>query len=291
MPIRLLTLILISAWMANAHAGFSFGDINLKGVYDVVTKTSKLGDKSDEEAEEVGAEITEVLLKKAPPLQNSPLQNYVNKVGIWLAMNSERPDLNWKFIVVDDKIFNAFAAPGGTIFITKGTMLEIESEAELATILAHEIAHVLKKHYLSAIKSETKLSIASDVGRLAYDASDDSGGFGSGPAVHMGYDTESQFIGAVDGLYSKGLARSDEYEADAMAMVIAARAGYDPFAFVAVLQKIGSQSSNDSEWATFLKRHPKAEERITNLEPIMDQPFAQALDYRQLPDRYLSFMK
>jgi len=292
MPIRLLLMILSLFLVADVYAGFSFGNINLKGVYDVVTKTSKLGDKSDEEAEEVGTKIAELLLEKNPPLQNDALQQYVNKVGMWLALNTERPDLNWRFVVINDNSFNAFAAPGGYIFISKGALLRIDSEAELATILAHELAHVLKKHYLTALKSENKLGLATDVGQLLYDSSNDSGGgFASSPAMSLGYDSRSQFLGAVDGIYSKGLARSDEYEADTMAMVIAARAGYDPFAFVAVLQKIDSQHNNESDWATFLKRHPDAADRITNLEPVMELPFTQIMDYKQLPDRYLGYMQ
>ena len=93
--------------------------------------------------ESVLSGTAELLLQQAPLLDNAGVQAYVNQVGRWVALNSERPDLPWRFGVLDSSVVGAYAAPGGYVFVTSGMLAQMGSEAELAGVLAHEVAHVV----------------------------------------------------------------------------------------------------------------------------------------------------
>jgi len=259
------------------------GVIDLNILTDTAGKIANLGDKTDQQETEFGFSVAQTLLTDSRILHNETIQEYVNSVGQWLVQNSERPELSWHFIVLDDRSFNAFAAPGGYIFITAGTLLRLNSEAELAGVLSHEIAHVLKRHYLNALQKETKLDLFSDLSIAAYqynqnrnDQSDSEGN------VVLA----KQLSGAIESIYSNGLAKEDELQADLMAVVINARAGYDPFAYIAVLQNIASENPDTSAWASFTQRHPPASDRLAALSFVMDEPFFNLTSYKVLMQRY-----
>ncbi|HET7921146.1 MAG TPA: M48 family metalloprotease, partial [Gammaproteobacteria bacterium] len=105
-----------------------------------------------EEEEQIGQEAAAVLLGASKPVDDPELQRYVNRVGLWIALHSDRPDLPWHFAVLNDNDIDAYAAPGGYVFVTKGLLLRLHSEAELAGVLGHEITHVVRKHHLKAIR-------------------------------------------------------------------------------------------------------------------------------------------
>ena len=86
-----------------------------------------------------------------PALQNQAVQDMVKRMGMAMAKSSERPDLPWSFTVLDDPVVNAFALPGGPIFITRGILTHMNSEAELASVVGHEIGHVTARHSASQI--------------------------------------------------------------------------------------------------------------------------------------------
>ena len=109
-------------------------------------------DVNEKQEAEIGAEYAAVLLGASPLLANPEVQRYVNRVGRWLSLNSERPDLNWQFGVLDTGTVNAFSTPGGYVLISRGLLERLHNEAELAGVLAHEVAHVVKKHHLTAMK-------------------------------------------------------------------------------------------------------------------------------------------
>jgi len=102
------------------------------------------GDYSPEEEARIGTQISGNLLGAVPLVRDDTLQRYVNLVGNWVALHSGRKDVDWRFGVLDTEDINAFAAPGGYIFLTKGLYRRLNSEAELAGVLGHEIAHVTK---------------------------------------------------------------------------------------------------------------------------------------------------
>ena len=202
-----------------------------------------------------------VLLGAAPLLQDQKVQSYVNRVGLWIALQTERADARWRFAVLDDNTINAFAAPGGYIFISRGLFMSFRNEAELAGVLAHEIGHVLARHHVEAMVNKARTSAVLDI------AKDASG--------HQGLLSDA-LLSASKSLYSSGLDQSDEYEADLIGVVLAARAGYDPYGLVHTLMTLQGASGDAELLGFMLSTHPSFEKRLEALHGAMAGPVGQA---------------
>lgn len=254
------------------------GNIDLEKAVKVVQKVQKANaDISEPQEIDLGGGIASNLLGAAPLWDNPPVQRYVNRVGRWLALQTERPDLPWQFGVLDDNDVNAFAAPGGYVFITKGLLARMSNEAELAGVLAHEISHVLRKHHLQALKKGARSELMSD---LANDAIKSQGG---DPRL-------SKLVSAGTEIYARGLDKQDEYEADRMGVVIAARAGYDPYGLPAVLQTLQSINPNDSNLALMFKTHPALGDRLSLLDGLMSESLSDREGQPDLATRFVSVL-
>ncbi|ADE12274.1 peptidase M48 Ste24p [Sideroxydans lithotrophicus ES-1] len=259
-------------------AAFDFGSIDWKKAAEAVQKVQKANADINEPQEiSLGEGIASNLLGAAPLLDNPPVQEYVNRVGRWLTLQTERPDLPWQFGVLDDNDVNAFSAPGGYVFITKGLLAQMNSEAELAGVLAHEISHVLRKHHLQAIKKGARTELLAD---LANDAIRSNGG---DPRF-------SKLVSAGTEVYARGLDKQDEFEADRMGVVIAARAGYDPYGLPAVLQTLQSINPSDSSVALMFKTHPALADRLSLLDQEMTGHFANQENQPDLAPRFFKAM-
>lgn len=206
----------------------------------------------------IGHSVSASLLGAAPLTDDAKQQAYVNRVGMWLALNSERPDLPWHFGIIDSASVNAFATPGGNVFVTRGLVEHIKSETELAGVLAHEISHVVVKHQLRDIQKNAKKGLVLDLATLK------AGGLTGDAARAVAR------VG-LEG-YVQGLSREDELEADRMGVVLAARSGYDPYGLVIVLQTLEA-TPQDSSTALFLKTHPSPSDRIGVLGAEMPPSF------------------
>ncbi|MGZ3254765.1 MAG: M48 family metalloprotease, partial [Burkholderiaceae bacterium] len=189
------------------------------------------------------------------------------------------PDLPWTFGVLNDAGFNAFATPGGYIFVTKGLVARMHSEAELAGVLAHEIGHVLRKHHLHAAQKAAGFSAVSDLFNAANNG-------GSEKAKEV-------IVNLTRKLYTSGLDKDDEFEADRMGVVIAARAGYDAYGLPAVLQALQAQSAQDADFALLFKTHPAPAARIDMLNKLMQNKFdgLQGSTGKPVKDRLSEFGK
>ncbi|MBL8518501.1 MAG: M48 family metalloprotease [Betaproteobacteria bacterium] len=216
---------------------------------------------------ELGESIASGMLGAAPLLPNPGVQRYVNQVGRWLAAQSERPNLPWRFGVLDNEHVNAFAAPGGQILMTSGLLQRLNSEAELAGVLAHEIAHVVQKHQLDAIQKSGWTQGLQVAGGAMIDNKLAKGGALSQAARASGLGQAGADL-LVDGFFARPLDRGLEYEADRMGVIIAARAGYDPYGFISVLQMMESLAKDSPFFALITKTHPSPTDRITELEKI-----------------------
>ncbi len=131
----------------------SLKDILKQGINEELQKklgvdgdTVLVGSASWEQERAIGQQVAGRLLGQYPLVADAKLQQYVNKVGRWVAQQSDRPDLPWVFGMIDSPAVNAFAMPGGYVFVSKGLYQQLASEAELAGVLGHEIAHVQQKH-------------------------------------------------------------------------------------------------------------------------------------------------
>lgn len=207
---------------------------------------------SDEDEIKVGQQVAANLLGVAPLVKDDGLQRYVNTIGRWVAMSSERPDLPWRFGVIDSADVNAFAAPGGYVFITRGLYASLSEEAELAGVLGHEIAHVVEKHHIELLRKGALL----EEGRKAVEKRMDEG-----KDEHL-----RRLVGNGAELFARGLDQEAEFEADRKGIVLAARAGYSPFGLPAVLQKIASVSKNDDRLQLLYKTHPAPQDRLRKLD-------------------------
>lgn len=259
-------------------SAFDFGSIDWKKAAETVQKVQKANADINEPQEvTLGEGIASNLLGAAPLLDNPPVQEYVNRVGRWLTLQTERPDLPWQFGVLDDNDVNAFSAPGGYVFITKGLLAQMNSEAELAGVLAHEISHVLRKHHLQAIKKGARTELLAD---LANDAIKNNG---ADPRF-------SKLVSAGTEVYARGLDKQDEFEADRMGVVIAARAGYDPYGLPAVLQTLQSINPSDSSVALMFKTHPALADRLSLLDEEMTGHFVNQENQPDLAPRFFKAM-
>ena len=216
------------------------------------------------ESEEIaiGENIMTGVLGAAPLYGNERIQRYVNQVGRWVAMHSERPNLPWRFALLDSPLVNAGAAPGGQIYITTGLLFRMRSEAELAGALAHEIAHVVQKHHLKAYqKASAGDAFATGAGALV-DSQVKAGSLGR----EVGKQAGKLAIGEVRTLILLSLGRPEEEQADRMGMVLAARAGYDPYGLPTVIQILQDMSAEQGTLSTLYKTHPAPSDRLASLD-------------------------
>ena len=215
------------------------------------------------EENEVGAASAALLLGGAPLYKNADVERYVNQVGMWVAMQTGRRDIEWRFGVLDSPNVNAFAAPGGYVLITRGLLARLNNESELAGVLAHEITHVLKRHYVVAYLKAKQMGGGV---KLAQTAAESQGAIDQKTAAQIG--------NVFRGVYAKGLSESDEYEADAGGVVYAARAGYDPYGLPRVLSMYAS-SDNSTALSLLTSTHPDPNKRLERLGSLMGDSFAE----------------
>ena len=249
--------LLASAWIAAVVLGgcaaggkFDMKNVNLDSV---VKSVGNLREVKEPEEIQIGQSMAETLLGARPLHDDAELQRYVNEVGLWVARQSERPNLPWHFGVNDSDHINAFATPGGYIIITRGMIKQLRNEAELAGVLGHEVAHVNQKHHLKALR---KSAFASLLGEGVAGATD---------SKHA--ELVKQLAGPTKELYARGLDKSDEFEADRMGVVLATRAGYDPYGLPAVLTTLASADPKDTFLTLLYKTHPLPQARLDQLAP------------------------
>jgi len=274
--IRFLVLMMIAG---SANAQFRLPSFDINKAIDTVKNVNKAVREPDESEEiALGQDVAARLLGAAPLAADPRLQQYVNRVGRWLALQTERPDLPWKFGVMEAPQVNAFAVPGGTVFVTRGLVQKMQSEAELAGVLSHEIVHVLKKHHLKAIQKGAMTQLSADAAGTALSS---RGGNSEVRNKLISFGTE---------MYARGLDKSDELEADRLGVVVAARGGYDAYGLPAVLQTLQAMNAADSALALMFKTHPAPAERLDALgrmQSLLDAYSAQP----QLRERFAAETK
>lgn len=225
---------------------------------------------STEEELRIGRQIAGNLLGAVPLVKDDALQRYVNLVGNWVAQQSGRTEIPWRFGVLDTEDINAFAAPGGYVLVTKGLYRQLRNEAELAGVLGHEIAHVAKKHHLKLLKKSML------IGALGQAASKEA----------QGADAVVQnLIGNGAEIMARSLDKDAEYEADRIGAVYAARAGYDPWGLPAVLQDLAALPAKDNRMSLLFKTHPHPADRLAMLGEAIGDRFDR-LGGKDFADRF-----
>jgi predicted Zn-dependent protease len=257
---------------AHAQLNIDFGRL-VDTARSVVQATTEIDEKQEVQ---LGQEWAAVLLGAAPLVADPNLQRYVNTVGRWLASHSERPDLNWQFGVLESDNLNAFATPGGYVLVTKGLARRMRSEAELAGVLAHEIAHVVQKHHLKAIQKGAWTQVGANV------AGEYLNQRARSPVGSM---AGERLLSGMKEIMLRGLDKEDELEADRMGVVIAARAGYDPFGLPTVLQLLNTLPQ-DSALELMFQTHPSPSDRLDALERVTGTMLDRYATQPQVAERF-----
>lgn len=251
-----------------------------------IKKTTTAFRKSAEDISEseeyfIGRAVSAQLLGRYPPLKDPQLNRYVQAVAQVVAMNSDRPELykGWHAQVMDSPEVNAFAAPGGFLFVTKGLLRLLEDEDQLACVLAHEAAHVAKRHGLKTIQT-ARLTQAFAV-------------LGAEAARNLTKDEDSKLAVAFEGsikdivseLVVNGYSRDKEFEADRFGAFYAQRAHYDPRALAKLLSRLDEAQGNGLGW---YKTHPSGGDRQ---EELAQYQYAPKPGFKRSPVRDKRFQK
>ncbi|MCO5102572.1 MAG: M48 family metalloprotease [Burkholderiaceae bacterium] len=225
---------------------------------DLISLLTRSTETIDEASEiKIGRQLAAVLLGSKPLHPDARLQAYVNRLGRWISLQSERPNLPWTFVVLDDNGYNAFAAPGGYVFVTKGLIDRCADESELAGILAHEITHVTQRHHLQAMRKTAQSGLLTQL--VASQIKTNA----------VGNLVASQVLALGRNLYARGLDQGDEFEADRRGVALAASSGFDPFGLPAALQVLRAAAPGNPMFTLSLATHPPAEQRLDQLQLAM----------------------
>ncbi len=225
---------------------------------------------STEKEVQLGQQFSSEVEKEEPLLDNPAMQQYVSEVGMRLAQKAPRQDVPYGFTVIDaPDTVNAFALPGGYMYIYTGLMKICENEAELAAVMAHEIAHVSAKHHGEMMTRQTGMEVISAIAL----------GENPGAAASL---AKQLFTKGISARYS----RSQEREADSLGMDILYKAGYPPEAMVSFMNKLleVDQKSGGGRALPLFATHPSPEERVDLLQTLMQQYPAEVRSYEE--DRY-----
>ena len=211
----------------------------------------------------IGRSVGATVLDRYPVYENEEANEYVATVGEVLSLASDRPAIyaGYSFQILDDDELNAFATPGGHIFITRGMMNLAGNEDELAAILAHEIAHVQASHGLQSIRtSRITSALTSTAITGVYLA-------GSEEVAELTDIFSNSIDDVTQTLFTKGYSRSSEEEADTAAVEILRRAGYSPRALVTFLERM--EADWESDGPGFMQTHPSPSDRMEVVENVV----------------------
>ena len=203
---------------------------------------------TDEEEQKLGAAVSERIRQRYGVVQDPAVHKYVTLVGAVLAIGSSRPNLPWKFIVLDTDGVNALAAPGGYVHITRGALSLMKNEAELAGVLGHEVIHITEKHTMKAIQKGKMVQMGT------------SETLSGSPALF------NQFVDKATDVVMKGFGQGEELESDEKGLLLASKVGYAPTGLPDFLRTIKARNSGSTEKQGFFASHPAMDERLTKLD-------------------------
>lgn len=208
----------------------------------------------------IGREMHEEMEKKNAFYPDPEVQAYVNQIGQHLARNSDRPELEYTFTVIDDEAINAFATPGGYVYINRGLMIYLDNEAELAGVLGHEIGHITARH---AVRQQTASAANSALATTAYIL------------------TGSSDLADASNMYGtslvRGYGREMELEADAEGAAYMHQAGYDPEALLEVIGVLKNQEQYNRVKAKASGKKPQTYHGVFSTHPRNDKRLQQVI--------------
>jgi predicted Zn-dependent protease len=247
---------LVAAWLAlgvpvyGQLGGLGQGLKKAQQANDAKNKFDDLN-VTEEEERKIGEDVSAKIRQRFGVVQSVPIHKYVTLVGTALAQQSERPKLNWTFIVLDTDGVNAFASPGGIVHITRGALGLIRNEAELAGVLAHEVGHVAHKHTVNAIRKNKAVSIGTSA------ALSDRGAF-----------LDQMANKAYEMVLENKFDRGDEMDSDKVSVTLTEKAGYAAGTLAAFLERLDERNTDQPAQNGLFASHPETKERIDAIRKL-----------------------
>lgn len=272
-----LGLLLVSAVILSGCSGVNVGGIDIINAARTVEKVAKsFQDITPEQEYYIGRAVGATIAGQYPVYDDPEATKYLNLLGQTLAQASDRPETfgGYHFAILDSDEINAFAAPGGLIFVTRGMLRCTTNEDALAAVLAHEIAHVQHKHGLQAIK-KSRLSSALTTAAIEGVQARTGGAISTLTGVFQDSITDITTT-----MINNGYSRSFEREADTSTVTIMQRVGYDPNGLIEMLRVM--EARLNPEGKDFAKTHPSPASRIKDIQEFIGEYTAvQASPARQ----------
>ncbi len=226
------------------------------------TDTSSIG---IEEEREMGLAVAEQAQREMPLMQDEPVVRFVRELGTHIVQRADTTGRAYEFRVIDSEMANAFAIPGGFIFINRGILERAESASELAGVLAHEIGHVVERHGLEQMAKAQNTNI---IVSLVYVL------LGRAPGG-----AEQVALQVAGSAWMAKHSREAEREADRVAVVYLARAGLDPRGMPQFFQRLlDEERTSPNELLAWFSTHPVTEDRIADTEAMIAQLPPEAVD-------------
>src|SRR5262245_2431503 len=253
---RILAVAIVGALIVNVFAQ--------SNAYDKFRnrKYSNQGYLSEEDEMKLAEEVHNQLLKEARLVRDPAINEYVNSVGQRLARNSGRPNIPWRFYIVDDKSINAFATLGGHVYVHSGLLAATRSESQLASVLGHEIGHIVGRHGLENVKRAQKYQL----GALGATV------LGAILGGQQGARAGEALGNLVAGGYLMKHSRDAEREADFLGLYNLKNAGYNTGGMVEMFQTLQEVSNNSpNALGGILASHPPPAERSANTRREIDE--------------------
>lgn len=205
---------------------------------------------TEEEERKIGEDVSARIRARFGVVQDAAVTKYVTLAGLALAQQSERPKLNWQFIVLDTDGVNAFASPGGIVHITRGALGLVQSEAELAGVLGHEITHVSHKHAVAAIQKGNAVKVGSEQLNSR------------GPFL----DTFANKVYEI--VLENKFDRGDELDADKTAVALVQKVGYSAGGLGTFLTRLAERNKDTPAQNGLFASHPDMKERIEKVKSM-----------------------
>jgi predicted Zn-dependent protease len=259
------------------------GQFNAAGAEAQFRQRVSTGDEdvASDVAEEVsfGREVAARVLARYGLYENPKLMKYVNLVGQVMARTMNRPELEFHFAVLKTDEINAYAAPGGYVFITHGALLMMQDESELAGVIAHEMGHIVEKHVVKELKikgsdESAAVGLAAMIGGSSQSAR---------AAFSLAVDK------AMDTLFKDGYKREDERQADKDAVLFCGLSGYEPSGLVKYFERINAARGKNTK--VLDKTHPPLVDRIALLRQTIVQEGIDTGNYKKNQERFAEAVK
>jgi predicted Zn-dependent protease len=229
---------------------------------------------SREQVNQMGKDsMPELIASYGGEIQSATIRSYVSGVGGSMAdlTEADNPDLEWEFVVLDSDVINAFALPGGKVFISRGLLVRLDDEAQMAGVLGHEIGHVTARHIDERISHSAAVELGVSI---------------------LGAATESELAELGSELFGQGYLlnfnRGQELEADDQGLKYMSRAGYAPAAMLGVMEVLAEAAGGEAP-PELLSTHPHPETRLEAIREALDGPYRHTLNnpqYGRYPGRF-----